>query len=599
METVSTGSKSAQEDHTGQIGPREVIQFLKFAWPRMLAGAGISTALAFAIVNQMPRTYTATAAIIYDPSSAPAFYTPQSRWLESSVEMSTRIESQVEVIKSVSVANAVIAKLGLARDPELTAPRSTVAQLLNSVIPAADSSENSADAVHEDAPTGAERAVPVFLRNLSVRRVGLSAVVEISYKALDPGKATSIANTVAEMYINSDLDQKAAAARSGSAWLQDRLEQMRMQTFNATRDVEVFKMKGGGEASASEYPVRLAELESVAQTYRRMYESLLLQLTDTLQKVSYPVASARIVSMAAPTRVVTQPNVQLALAFAATLGAALGAAASLMQRSLDRHIRSLDDLAGIGVPVVGKLDRYSVRKPRRWIATSDALNSIGGEGGATCRRVKSPIRLIGNHHRLQLSRIMTAIDAGTSSDTKTIGIVGLDAGSGATTLAVLLAERYAATGHRTLLIDSCIGDPAASRELAPDAPRGLSELLLADENCHDENGHDGLIVQSDSGFSVLPAGRAELPASAGEMLASPRRRFKISDLSQSYDICLIDLPPLSRSADAQCIAPLIDAVVLVAACGEAQAPELVSQIEPLQAANANLIGIVLNKTGPD
>lgn len=593
MDTASTGAKSAEEDPVKPVGPREVIRFLKFAWPRMLVAAAVSTALAFAIVNQMPRTYTATAAIIYDPSSAPAFSSLHSRWLESSVEMSTRIESQVEVIKSASVANAVIAKLGLSRDPELTAPRSTVARILNGVIPAADSSEKNAG-VSESAGAGSEPAVPVFLRNLSARRVGLSSVVEISYKALDPAKATLIANGVAETYINLDLDQKAEAARSGSAWLQGRLEQMRMQAFNAMSDVEVFKMKGGGEASASEYPVRLAELESVAQTYRRMYESLLLQLTDTLQKVSYPVANARIVSMAAPTRVSTQPNVHLALAFAVTLGAALGAAASLMQLALDRRIRSVDDLGGIGAPVFGKFDRYLVRMPRRWLTITDALNGSGQSGGEAPPRVRKPIRLISNYHRLQLSRIMTAIDAGTGKPNKTIGVVGLDAGSGATTLGILLAERYAATGNRTLLVDCCISDPAGSRELAPDAAGGLSDLLLADEN-----NHDAFIVQSGTGFAVLPAGRAELPASAGEMLASPRCRFKISDLSQSYDICLIDLPPLARSTDAQFIAPLIDVVVLVAACGEAQAPELASQVELLQAADANLIGIVLNKTRPD
>lgn len=584
MDTVNAAFKPVQEDAANQLGPREVIRFLKFAWPRMLAAAAIATTIAFIIVKQMPRTYTATAAIIYDPSTAPVFSTQQSRWLESSVEMSTRIESQVEVIKSASVANAVIAKLGLSRDPELTKPKSTMARLLSHIIPTADSTEDATD----KSTVSSETAVPIFLRNLSVRRVGLSAVVEISYKALDPAKATLIANTVAETYISIDLDQKAAAARSGGAWLQDRLEQMRMQTFNAMRDVELFKMKGGGEVSASEYPVRLAELESVAQTYRRMYEALLLQLTDTLQKVSYPVANARIVSMAAPSRVTTQPNVKLALAFAAVLGTALGAAVSLVQRTLDRRIQSLEDLGSLNVPVFGHLDRYLTRIPRKWLGVTDA--AMAGGGGKALLQ-KGSGRAIGNHHRLQLSRIMTAIDRGIGTNA-IIGVVGLEAGSGATTLAVLLAERYAATGHRTLLIDSCVEDPAASRELAPDSTGGLSDLLLKDSS-----GDEAAIIESHLGFAVLPAGCAVLPASAGEMLASPRRRFKISDISQHYDICLIDLPPLMRSADAQVVAPLTDAIVLVVACGEAQGPELVRQIEVLQAADANLIGIVLNKTG--
>lgn len=594
MDTMNTSVSSVYVDGGRPIGPREVIRFFRAAWPRMLVGALITTVLAFIIVQQIPRTYTATAAIIYDPSSAPAF-SQQSRWLESSVEMSTRIESQVEVIKSVSIANAVIEKLGLARDPELTAPKSVVARLLGVVVPKADGQEAPNAQAVPNLPEGTDPAVPVFLRNLSVRRVGLSAVVEISFQALDPDKATLIANTVAEMYINNDLDQKAEAARRGSAWLQDRMEQMRVQTFDAMRDVEVFKMKGGGEATASEYPVRLAELESVAQTYRRMYESLLLQLTDTLQRVSYPVANARIVSRAAPTRVSTQPNTRLALAFAATLGAALGAAASLLQLTLDRRIRSIEDLAGINAPCFGKFDRYLTRMPRKWLNVVGVLQETGGDRNLSgSDEGTQPIalrRIIGNHHRLQLSRIMMALDASIGSASKTIGIVGLEAGSGATTLSILLAGRYAATGHRTLLIDASVEDAAASHELASGIDKGLTDLLL-----RDEVPADAFFEQAD-GFFVLPAGQATLPASAGEMLASPRRKCKIGDLSEPFDICLIDLPPLSRSADAQLIAPLVDAIVLVAAFGVTQAPELKSQVGIMQAADAHLVGIILNKTG--
>ncbi|MCL4765103.1 MAG: hypothetical protein KJZ80_02545 [Hyphomicrobiaceae bacterium] len=576
----------------GSLGPHEIARFVRFAWRRVLAATLIAVALGYAYILMTPRTFMATAVVLYDPSTSPTL-TQQSRWLESSVEMSTRIESQVEILKSANVARQVIEKLGLTNDTEFTAPPSLSARLRAAILSLAGAPSVGAERMGPGAPAlDPELVVPGFLRDLAVRRVGLSSVLEVSFRAGDPVKAALIANTVARRYIGLDLEQKSQAALNRSEWLKARLEELRKQAFEATREVELFKLKGGG-GLAAEYPVRLAELESIAQTYRRMYETLLSQVTDMQQRVSYPVGDARMVSPATPSRVTMQPNTRIVLAFAGTAGAFLSALIALLQLALDRRVRSPESLSADGLACLGALDRFPPRSRR----TSMPKSMFAGAARKPRFRLSSappPLPAVSwrveSHHLLQLLQIKTAIDACVSSTGRSIGLVGVDKGAGASSLAMLLAGRYAMAGRRTLLVDACAGDADVSRLLAPNACGGLSETILTGRVRQ-----DSLVAQQTPGLFVLANGRASLPVSPGELLGSPASSLKLPQLSEGFDTVLVDLPPLSRSADASLIGSLLDAVVVVAEHGVTQLPDLKSQIAAMQGTGARVIGVVLNK----
>ncbi len=595
MDMISTRPIQPETAAVGPIGPHEIARFLRFAWRRILAATLVAIVLGYGYVLVTPRTYTATAVVLFDPSSSPTL-TQQSRWLESSVEMSTRIESQVEILKSAKLARAVIEKLRLADDPQFTRPASLsgrLAAMLRSLV-----SANSAGAVasRPGAPAAdPEAVVPVLLHDMTVRRVGLSSILEVSFRAHNPDRAALVANTAASLYISLDLEQKSQVALHGTAWLKERLEELRKQAFEATSEVEQFKLKGGG-GLASEYPVRLAELESIAQTYRRMYETLLSQVTDMQQRVSYPVGDARMVSLATPSRVATQPNTRIVLAFAGTLGVFISTLASLLQIALDHRVRTPEALVANGLACLGALDRLPPERkgklkletmldPRVWKARLRALPPSQSHVGVSSR--------VEGRHLLQLLQIKTAIDASVASSGRCIGVVGIDKGAGATSLAVLLAARYAMSGRLTLLVDACSGEADLSRLLAPEADCGLSESLLAGRMRQDK-----LMEQAVPGLFVLATGRASLPVSPGELLASPATGLKFPHLSEGFDTVLVDLPPLSRSADASLIGPLLDAVVVIAESGVTRLPDLKSEVAALQANGARVVGTVLNKRVP-
>jgi succinoglycan biosynthesis transport protein ExoP len=76
-----------------------------------------------------------------------------------------------------------------------------------------------------------------------VRRIGLTYVMEVSFRSLDRDKAAQIANAVANAYVVDQLEAKYLAARRAGGWLQDRLKELREQAGAAERAVVDYKAK--------------------------------------------------------------------------------------------------------------------------------------------------------------------------------------------------------------------------------------------------------------------------------------------------------------------------------------------------------------------
>ncbi|MNP42004.1 Tyrosine-protein kinase etk [compost metagenome] len=97
-------------------------------------------------------------------------------------------------------------------------------------------------------------------------------------------------------------------------------------------------------------------------------------------------------------------------------------------------------------------------------------------------------------------------------------------------------------------------------------------------------------------FVVLPT-REPIPLST-EVLSSPVVGDLIVDLRERYNsrVVIFDLPPVLSSDDVITILPKFDCVLLVVANGMNTKKEIEESLHHL--GRANLIGTVLNKSGP-
>src|SRR6185369_15380253 len=108
----------------------------------------------------------------------------------------------------------------------------------------------------------------------------------------NPELAAKIANATAEAYIAEQINARAQSVRQSGEWLEQRIDQLRKQMndaaltaqeFRAKRDYRIVAPNERGADPANEQQVQKAtrqntmeELDSTAQTYRRIYESYLM-----------------------------------------------------------------------------------------------------------------------------------------------------------------------------------------------------------------------------------------------------------------------------------------------------------------------------------
>ena len=287
-----------------------------------------------------------------------------------------------------------------------------------------------------------------------------------------------------EFFIRTIVEAKSKLAEEQGKWLSERLETLQRQAFEAARKVNRFRSVGDFLSEPGSARAKLEELESIATSYRRMYDDFQRQYNETLQRISYPDADVTLDSPVRPRLGKSSPRTSLVLAFAVILGGLSGTAFAAVRltgdprRSLpgaaEHECRSnppgaINDLSEASIWREGKLRWFSRSATAR--DATGILNRIAA--GRLSASVKTDLR-----------RIRTTIASLTANrDVLCIGVIACCEGEGSTTVATCLANEYARSGARTILVDSCADSRTLSQELAagtttmtqPDGKRSSNE----------------------------------------------------------------------------------------------------------------------------
>ncbi|TYO60837.1 polysaccharide biosynthesis tyrosine autokinase [Bradyrhizobium hipponense] len=221
--------------------------------------------LAGVYVFTAPKRYTGTAILMIDSRKMQGLQTQaQTTGTDNPID-SAMVDSQVELLKSEAIASKVIKDLKLVESSEFMSDGAGVLSTISNTISGLFS--ESKPPTQEQLLRG---ALARFANGLSIKRVGVSYVIEISFQALSQEQAAQIANAVADDYIVDSLESKYQASRRAAVWLQDRLKELRSQASTAERTVADFKAKNniidaGGRLLTEQ---QLAEINTSLTTAR-------------------------------------------------------------------------------------------------------------------------------------------------------------------------------------------------------------------------------------------------------------------------------------------------------------------------------------------
>lgn len=94
-------------------------------------------------------------------------------------------------------------------------------------------------------------------------------------------------------------------------------------------------------------------------------------------------------------------------------------------------------------------------------------------------------------------------------------------------------------------------------------------------------------------LSIIIAGA--IPSNPSELLASKQMNTLLEQLKSSYDLIIIDTPPVLMLTDAKVMASKCDGVLLVVEYGKVKRKEGKKVKDELMLAKARLLGVVMNK----
>jgi capsular exopolysaccharide synthesis family protein len=159
---------------------------------------------------------------------------------------------------------------------------------------------------------------------------------------------------------------------------------------------------------------------------------------------------------------------------------------------------------------------------------------------------------------------------------------------GKTTLAAQLAERCVNAGLMTLLVDADLRNPTLSRMLdAPENP-GLINVLRGEMTAEDVV----MVIGDAGGFHLMPAGTPRMDPS--RLLASDRLGKLLAQARESFDMILIDAPPVLPVPDALTIGRWADGAVLAVRCDTSRFPLVERASRRLAHVGVHVIGAVVN-----
>lgn len=235
-------------------------------------------------------TFTASATLLVDGRKVRVM---QDAYAFSNEDVSLDIEiaSQLEVLRSQKIAEAIVDRVGVPPPPPPELPLSSklmrlldpvfsrlgIAVPVEAAAPLIASAPQSAQPLARDvtqassqssALTPAQRAeIGYALRSgLVARRVPRTQVIELSYTSFNPQWAARVTNAYAEGFIDEQRRTQKQAAVQASEWLDRRLVELRTIVLETEQSIERYKAHRGLLAAEG----RLIEEQRLGEISRRL-----------------------------------------------------------------------------------------------------------------------------------------------------------------------------------------------------------------------------------------------------------------------------------------------------------------------------------------
>jgi tyrosine-protein kinase len=404
-----------------------------------------------------------------------------------------------------------------------------------------------------------------------------SSVVELSLVSTDPRAAATLVNTYADTYVSLrqsiDIERLAETKRQ----LQALLAENQAQIADVNRPVAEI------DAEIAQNPDQAAVLlqrrESTVEGLQDQLDPLETEasrIRTTLSDINLGVelasgGGAEVLSTAWVPDTPVSPNLPLNLAIGLVFGLFLGSALAFVRDYFDDSVKTKEMAERVtGVPTLGLIPKLAGRSDLVTVTNPTA------PAAEAFRLLRTSVKFLGVDRQVRVVQITSP-----------------SPGEGKTMVAVNLAVAFAQSGDRVVIVGGDLRRPRMEEVLDVPLTPGLTAVLIGDVTLPQA-------IQSAASvpnLSVLPAGHP--PPNPSELLSGERARRLIDVLGQTYDVVVIDCPPVLPVTDSLVLARMADTTLLVSSANKTSKRSLTRAVELLRQVDAPLVGTVLNSLSAD
>lgn len=387
---------------------------------------------------------------------------------------------------------------------------------------------------------------------------------------LDAARERYLSDHPAVTNLQSDLDAIDAQLTATAEQVRNsvRADYHAAQAAEAALSRQVDRLQGD-TLREQDRAVRYNTLAREADTARSIYDGLLQRYRELNASAGIAASNIAIIDRADPPLVPSSPSLPRNLALGLLIGL-VGAVASVYLR--DR----LDDAIHVPEDIEEKLG----------LALLGVVPEAQGDPFADFANPKSPVAEAYNSLRGSL------LYSTRSGLPRVLAVTSAQAGEGKTTSSHAIASGFGRMGMKALLIDADLRRPAAHIATGLPNTRGLTDLLTSEDPL------SSAAMKYEAGaFDLIPSGPP--PPSPSELITSPRMAQILEEAAQTYDIVVVDSPPVLGLADAPMVAALADGTMFVVEAERGRSGQLRAALRRLRSVGPVIVGAVLVKFDPE
>lgn len=565
--------------------------------------------------NLQTPVYEASSTVKVEPSMAiPGVTNQVSDW-----DMLTALNTEVKIIKSSLVADRTAKKLGL---------------------------------IGEDMPAAKKDSIiGSICSKINAERVGDTNLISISVVSSDPKETAMLANAVAEVYIEKGIEDRNRRAKELREFIQAQLEDAearlkqsedQLKNFTETNNVKgiggflsgrLMDLQNRKSELLKKYTEQHPEVQRLKEQIINIEEQMRQLPKEELEYARYTreidineelytllakrfkeaqiseadrVQSAFIITPAVEPGSPIKPNRFMNISVGAFMGIFLGFVLALVVENLDTSIGTIEDVEKyLELPVLGIIPHIEIPKIKKTAKNKENKNDYMLYMLRAKLIVNYPFKspFVESYHTLMTNLKFSHLK-NNEGKAKIISFTSTGISEGKTITASNFALAAAQSGIKTLIIESDLRRPSLHWLFGVEKSPGFSDCILGTKKWPQ-------VVKSTTDFLLGNISTEKILQYPGienlnlitsgpfvqnpvDMLSSPETSNIINEMSNHYELIIIDSPPVLLFADALIMGTHTSGTIIVYQVGKMARRALKRAKDQLLNIKAPVLGIILN-----